>query len=115
MVTRPYFTIQTMGPNKWRCSRKKKKEFSREKENDPIPLLELFRFASNTDVILMAVSITACVIHGVCLPIVVILYADLAQVMVETTNIGLNNSDVSNSSKQCQYYSNYERVAPIAK
>lgn len=87
----------------------------REKRNDPIPFRELFRFASNTDVILMAVSITACVIHGVCLPITVILFGDLAKVLVDTTDPGLNSSEISNSSTQCQNSSSFSRITPAVK
>ncbi len=105
-----------MNSNKWRCcSGKSEREIIREKKNDPISFRGLFRFASNTDVILIAVSITACVIHGVCLPITVILFGDLAKVLVDTTDPGLNSSEISNSSMQCQYSSSSHRISPAVK
>lgn len=88
------------------CSRKKHKEKSEmsEKSNELVPFLKLlFRFASNTDTMLLVLSVSACLIHGVCIPIMMILFGDLAKVLVDSTNQGRQDFDFVNRT-QCQYY-----------
>ena len=111
-ITGASTTEGTMELQKLRCcSRKTRREEFDKEECNTVPFLALFRFASSTDITLMAVSVTACVIHGVCLPTLVILFGDLATVIVDATAPVWNNSDTSNNT-QCQYSSKLDQIAP---
>ena len=96
-----FHTLQCCSRKKSVSVRKKKEIFGKE---DAVPFYKLFRFASSTDVTLMAVSVMACVVHGMCLPIAVIIYGDLATVIVDATAPGWNSTNIVNTT-QCQYSS----------
>ena len=95
--------------NKFQCwTRKADGEMLNEnKANDSVTFLKLFRFASNIDRILIAVSITACVFHGVTVPSSVVLFGNLARVLIEANYPGTNNTT------QCQYSSSSEGSEPF--
>ena len=90
--------------------------FGGNKENSPSPVkfLKLFRFASNIDVVLIVVSVTASLLEGVCFPAWIILFGNLAKVLIEG-----NDSDSNiylkavNSSSTCQNSSILENKEPI--
>lgn len=88
---------------KLRCSRRKSESSisTDEKTREPVSFIQLFRWASRTDKILIAVSVTAALFNGICLPFSVILFGDLANVIVYETSPIINASD-SNNSTQCQ-------------
>lgn len=75
-------------------SKSKKKKSEKEKpEQLPVSLLQLFRFASVADVLIIIVACFCAAASGIALPIVIILYGDLTNSFV---NGGLNETYVYN-------------------
>ena len=107
-----------MGLNKFQCwSRKSRKteeemQSSKNKANNSVTFPKLFRFASNIDRILIAVSVTACVVHGVTVPFSVILFGNLAKVLIEANELGWNETN-TNSTTECQYSYSLESIVPL--
>ena len=99
-----------MGPHKFLCG-SKKHDVSVEDANVPVQFMELFSFASTNDIILMTISVMVCVLHGLCLPIMLIVFGDLTRSMTDATNIGWNSTDFTNNS-QCQSSSKLQ-IAPF--
>lgn len=63
----------------------------------------LFRFATKTDVILMYAAVLAAMLNGVCLPLMVLLWGDLANIIIAFSDSGANyttsaTSDITNTS-----------------
>ena len=110
-------TGETMEINTFECFSKRKREvFGGNKANSPIPVKfqKLFRFASNTDVVLIVVSVTASVLEGVCFPAWIILYGSLAKVLIEGNDPDWNiYCKAINSSCTCQNSSSLENSKPI--
>ncbi|KAI9561748.1 ABC protein [Daphnia sinensis] len=61
----------------------------------------LFRFATKTDVILMYAAVFAAMLNGVCLPLMVLLWGDLSNVIIEFSDPGVNYtmSEFTNTSE----------------
>ena len=91
--------------------------FSDNNGNSPVTFFKLFCFASKIDILLIAMSVTASVIHGLYVPSFVILFGNLAKVLIEANNKRENwNNDyaniIVNSSTSCQNSSSFEISAP---
>lgn len=86
-----------------RCWKKKETTSnpSIEKKNDRVSFLQLFRWASRTDKILMAIAATAALFNGVCLPISVVLFGDFANIIVYAAGPEKNVTNSVNTT-QCQ-------------
>ena len=91
--------------SKFRCC-SQKREIDGEAKNIPVALMQLFRFASSIDIILMTISVMVCVIHGLCLPIILILFGNLSLSIVNENN--RNNSN----NTQC-HSSSLDQIAPF--
>ena len=91
--------------SKFRCC-SQKREIHGEAKNIPVALMQLFRFASSIDIILMTISFMVCVMHGLCLPIILILFGNLTLSIVNN-----NNKDNSNNT-QC-HSSSLDQIAPF--
>ncbi len=100
---------------KFKCCSRENVNKSKETANESVPFLKLFRFISNTDTILLVVSVSACLITGVCHPIMMILFGDLAQVFVDSNNHqGHDSLDVAKRT-QCQNYSSLNSTTLFVK
>lgn len=86
---------------KLRCSRRKRHSSisTNEKTRDPVSFIQLFGWASRTDKILVAISVAAALLNGICLPYSVILFGELANIIVYEAS---PNSNSSVNSTQCQ-------------
>ena len=72
--------------------------FKKRAKTDTVPLRRLFSFSSTKDYILTTVSLTSALINGVCLPILVIIFGDLANVIVYE----VTSSNPNSTTSQCQ-------------
>jgi len=97
-------------------SRKKNKTevLVQEEENVNIAVnfIRLFRFASSNDAILISASVMASILNGICLPLMVLLWGDLSNVIIENYDPGTNNTDITNTTT-CQSHSNATQNFPI--
>jgi len=100
--------------SKQKCfSRKKKTEVlvqEEENANTAVKFLRLFRFASRNDAILISASVTASILNGICLPLMVLLWGDLSNVIIENYDPGVNNTDFNTTT--CQSHFNATQNAP---
>ena len=81
------------------CCRKRKKERSVNSEvTESVTFLQLFRFASKTDNILISLAVAAALLNGVCLPLAVIVFGNLANDIVELSPSGTQNLTTTNAT-----------------
>ena len=78
--------------------------FLKTKENQSVPFLKLFKFAKNIEKFQASIAIIASLLSGICWPIVLIVWSDLANVMVYKINASNFDSTTMESS------SDYQRV-----
>lgn len=77
----------------------------------------LFRFATKTDIILMYAALSAAILNGVCLPLMVLLWGNLANIIIEFSDPGANNTATGTHDityiTQCLSPSNSTTNSPI--
>jgi hypothetical protein len=77
----------------------------------PVKFIRLFRFASRNDAMLISASVMASILNGICLPLMVLLWGDLSNVIIENNDPGTNNTDITNTTT-CQSHSNATQNFP---
>lgn len=96
-------------------SRKKSKTeiLAQEKENvnTAVKFIRLFRFASRNDAMLISASVMASILNGICLPLMVLLWGDLSNVIIANYDPGTNNTVITNTTT-CQFHSNTTQNFP---
>jgi hypothetical protein len=97
-------------------SRKKNKTKVLAQENNvntaPVKFIRLFRFASTNDAMLISASLMASILNGICLPLMVLLWGDLSNVIIANYDPGTNNTDITNTTT-CPSHSNATQHVPI--
>ena len=97
-------------------ARKRKTEALVTKEesaNSPVKFLRLFRFASRNDTIFVSASVGASILNGICLPLMVLLWGDLSNVIIENYDSEANNTVSTNNTTTCQSYTNITKNTPM--
>ncbi|XP_067865081.1 ATP-dependent translocase ABCB1-like isoform X3 [Heterodontus francisci] len=76
--------------------KKKHKDEKKVEEVQSVSSLQMFRFADGVDILLMVVGIIAAVAHGMCLPLLSIVFGDMTNGFIcqaQSANISLNVTD----------------------
>lgn len=82
-----------------------------ENTNRAVKFIRLFHFASRNDAILISASVMASILNGVCLPLMVLLWGDLSNIIVENYDSGTNKTDTNTTT--CQSSTNFTQNVPM--
>ena len=75
------------------------------KEKQPVPFLKLFKFASYIELLQVTIAIITSLLNGVCLPIQLIVWSDLANVLVyEVSASNWNGKTMESLSNYQNHY-----------